>query len=81
MFIPKFTRQVQWTSSRWLLPTLGFQEMGSQGEDGDIGVGTFDKGGKWFGNSVSGSVAPVTMLEQVNEAKYDQLMALTRFYS
>ena len=54
---------------------------GSQGEDGDIGVGTFDKGGKWFGNSVSGSVAPVTMLEQVNEAKYDQLMALTRFYS
>ncbi|KAI5124904.1 hypothetical protein M0805_007332 [Coniferiporia weirii] len=39
---------------------------GSQAEEGDVGAGTFDGGGKWYGKSVSGSVAPVTMLEQLN---------------
>ncbi|EJD00992.1 uncharacterized protein FOMMEDRAFT_169200 [Fomitiporia mediterranea MF3/22] len=51
----------QVAGSRSLTP----DDEGSQAEDGDIGVGTFDKGGKWFGNSVSGSVAPVIMLEQL----------------
>ena len=39
---------------------------GSQAEEGDVAAGTFDGGGKWYGNSVSGSVAPATMLEQVS---------------
>lgn len=40
-------------------------EDGSQEEENDGGVGTFDGGGKWYGKSVSGSVAPNAMLEQV----------------
>ena len=36
----------------------------SQAEEGDVGGGSFESG-KWFGNTVSGSVAPATMLEQV----------------
>lgn len=40
-------------------------EDGSQGDEGDIGIGTFDGGGRYYGKSVSGSVAPATMLEQV----------------
>ena len=39
---------------------------GSQAEEGDVAAGTFDGGGKGYGNSVSGSVAPATMLEQVS---------------
>lgn len=39
-----------------------------EAEEGDGGIGTFDGGGKWYGNSVSGSVAPVTMLEQVRHS-------------
>ena len=38
---------------------------GSQAEEGDVGGGSFESG-KWFGNTVSGSVAPGTMLEQVS---------------
>jgi hypothetical protein len=38
---------------------------GSQAEEGDVGGGSFESG-KWFGNTVSGSVAPATMLEQVS---------------
>ncbi|KAL5488211.1 hypothetical protein ACEPAI_6319 [Sanghuangporus weigelae] len=45
--------------------SLSPDDEGSQGEEGDVGAGTFDKGGKWYGNSVSGSVAPTTMLEQL----------------
>lgn len=37
----------------------------SQAEEGDVGGGSFESG-KWFGNTVSGSVAPATMLEQVS---------------
>lgn len=49
--------------------SLSPDDEGSQGEEGDVGQGTFDKGGKWYGNSVSGSVAPTTMLEQVRQAE------------
>ncbi|KAH8113278.1 fungal-specific transcription factor domain-containing protein [Phellopilus nigrolimitatus] len=38
---------------------------GSQVDDGDVGAGSFDGVGKWYGKSVSGSVAPVRMLEQL----------------
>ena len=41
----------------------------SQGDEGDAGMGTFDSG-KWYGNSVSGSVAPATMLEQVSKFRH-----------
>ena len=40
-------------------------EDGSQADEGDIGVGSFDGGGRYYGKSVSGSVAPAKMLEQV----------------
>ena len=40
-------------------------EYGSQGEENDEANGTFDGGGKWYGKSVSGSVAPNSVLEQV----------------
>ena len=40
-------------------------EDGSQNGEVDGGMGSFDGGGKWYGNSVSGSVAPSAMLQQV----------------